>query len=235
MDDLEFRRRIFADPDTTDEDIIRAAKDDPAKEALWQEEKKLQRNLKEAAAIPVPEELRHKLMWQHTANEFVRQKKRQRWYVSIAASIAFVLGIGVTSWMMQTPQDLSSSALAHVRFVDIEKGHSALPVDLRQVNAKLASFGAHFSEDIGNVTVVNYCHLNAIQSLHLILDTPEGKMSVFVVPHRNDTNVPASFADENFEGKARQFQQANIMVVGEKGADLAPLMQRVEKNLRFST
>ncbi|WP_414830278.1 DUF3379 family protein [Alteromonas sp. H39] len=233
MDELEFRRRVYANPDTTDREVIEAAKSDPAKQAFWQEQKAQDSALLEVMKIPVPEDMAHKLIWQQTANEFVRHKKRSRWYVAMAASVAFAVGISLTLFN-RAEVSLGNEALVHMQYAAAEQSHSGLPVDLTQVNAKLAGFGASLTDMVGNVKVANYCHLNNVRSLHLIMETDQGLMSVFVVPHRKDIVLPDAFSNDTFHGEAVKMQRANILVVGDKRADLTPVMQEVKSKIQFS-
>ncbi|MCU7555163.1 DUF3379 domain-containing protein [Alteromonas sp. ASW11-19] len=233
MDELEFRRRVYANPDTTDQDVVAAATADPAKMAFWQEQKQLNRALADTARIDVPPDLAHRLIWQQSANEFVRQRKRNKWYVALAASVAFAIGLSITL-LPQQSVSLGNEALVHMQYAETEQAHSVLPVDLAQINAKLAGFGASFTDMIGDVKVANYCHLQSVRSLHLIMRTSQGTVSVFIVPPRDDVDLPAQFADERYHGQAVNMQRANIMVVGDKHADLAPVMEKVRRSMRFS-
>lgn len=233
MDELEFRRRIYADPNTTDSDVVEAAKADSNKRDFWNEQKQLDTQLKQAAKVEVPEDLVNKLIWQQSADEFSRYKRKSRWYMALAASVAFTVGIGFTMWYHQ-PVSLGGQALAHMQYAETERAHTLLPVNLEMVNAKLASFGASFTDDIGKVEVANYCHLSTVRSLHLILDTPEGKMSVFIVPERSDIRVPAEFEDKQYRGESLTLQRASIMVVGDKNADLDNMKKSVADRIRFS-
>ena len=232
MDELEFRRRIYADPETTDSDVVKAAKEDEKKRHFWNEQKKLDQQLKQALKVDVPDDLASKLIWQQSVDEFTRYKRKNRWYIAMAASVAFTIGIGLTMWYHQ-PLSLGGQALAHMQYAKVEQAHSKLPVDLNMVNAKLASFGASFSDMIDGVEVANYCHLSSIRSLHLIVNTPHGKMSVFVVPERSDIAVPSEFSDSEFHGEGMSMEHAKIMIVGEKGADLSEMKKAVTSRLQF--
>ena len=233
MDELEFRRRIYADPETTDSDVVEAAKADDNKRHFWNEQKQLDKQLKQALKVDVPEDLASKLIWQQSADEFTRYKRRSRWYLAMAASVAFTVGIALTMWHHK-PLSIGGQALAHMQYADMEQAHSLLPVDLNMVNAKLASFGASFNEMLDGVEVANYCHLSTVRSLHLIVDTPQGKMSVFVVPERGDVTVPSEFADKQYRGESLKLQRANVMIVGDKDADLSEMKEAVAKRIQFS-
>jgi len=83
MDELEFRRRIYADPETTDNDVVDAAKQDDNKRKFWNEQIQLDRQLRKAVKVDVPEDLSHRLIWQQSASEFKRYQKRSRWYKGV--------------------------------------------------------------------------------------------------------------------------------------------------------
>ena len=233
MDELEFRRRVYADPETTDSDVVEAAKADESKRSFWNEQKQLDKQLKQALKVDVPEDLASKLIWQQSADEFTRYKRRSRWYLAMAASVAFTVGIALTMWYHK-PLSIGGQALAHMQYADMEQAHSLLPVDLNMVNAKLASFGASFNEMLDGVEVANYCHLSTVRSLHLIVDKPQGKMSVFVVPERGDVTVPSEFADKQYRGESLKLQRANVMIVGDRNADLSEVKEAVAKRIQFS-
>ena len=233
MDELEFRRRIYADPETTDSDVVEAAKADESKRSFWNEQKQLDKQFKQALKVEVPDDLASKLIWQQSADEFIRYKRRSRWYVAMAASVAFTIGIGLTMWYHQ-PLSIGGQALAHMQYAEMEHAHSLLPVDLNMVNAKLASFGGSLSEMLDGIEVANYCHLSTVRSLHLIVNTPQGKMSVFVVPQRGDISVPSEFEDSQYHGESIKMRRANVMVVGDKGADLSEMKKAVSERIQFS-
>ena len=233
MDELEFRRRIYADPETTDSDVVEAAKADESKRSFWNEQKQLDKQFKQALKVEVPDDLASKLIWQQSADEFTRYKRRSRWYVAMAASVAFTIGIGLTMWYHQ-PLSIGGQALAHMQYAEMEHAHSLLSVDLNMVNAKLASFGGSLSEMLDGIEVANYCHLSTVRSLHLIVNTPQGKMSVFVVPQRGDISVPSEFEDSQYHGESIKMRRANVMVVGDKGADLSEVKKAVLERIQFS-
>lgn len=235
MDDLEFRRRVFANPGTTDKDVKDAINRDSDKARLKASLQALDHQLCQAIKVPVPEDLAHKLIWQQTTEEFNKHKRKSRWFIAMAASVAFVAGITGTMIYQYEPENIGTDALVHMRYAEMEIPPSAEDLDIQQINAKLAGFGGAFSAPIGDVTVANYCHLNTIRSLHLILNTEQGKMSVFVIPHKDNMDMPTSFADDKYHGESWSTEKANIMVVGEKNANLEPMMEKVKSTIIFST
>ena len=165
MDDLQFRRTIYADPHCTDEDVRQAAAEDPAKQEFWNELKQLESSIQQVSKVDVPEGLAERLILRQTMQRHNKQKQRTRVHLALAASVAFVFGVSFTLWQQQSGIDLGKHALAHVYH---EADGFALKVDgdvgLTQVNAKLAKMGAQISENIGRIYFANFCNFDGVRS-----------------------------------------------------------------------
>ena len=233
MDELEFRREVYADPSADNPRVKQAAESDPAKMAFLKELRQLDADLKQAAKVPVPDDLAHKLIWQGTIADFAAHKKRSRRHLALAASVAFVVGISFTVWQQQSHTiDFSQEALAHMHYQEMLPNASV--VSLRDVNSKLETFGATLASDIGTIKSANYCHLDKQRSLHLILETEQGLVSVFVLPKTDNGTFEPAFSDNQYAGEKLDLQQANVLVVGEKGNDLSALKENVKQRMIFS-
>ncbi len=234
MDELEFRRRVYANPDTTDVDVLEAARDDATKLSFLNDMRVMNSQLRQAAEVPVPEDLANKLIWQQSMVEHVKQKQRTKWYVAMAASVAFLFTISFVMTQQGRVISLGNEALAHMHHASDELGFATTTVSLKQVNKRLEEYGATLVSDIGPIEVANYCHLNKIRSLHMILNSDNGPVSVFVVPHSDDATVPSSFGNDEYQGQGYQFKHANMMVVGDKHADISQFKKRLTNSIQFS-
>ena len=233
MDELEFRREVYADPSAEDPRVKKAAEADPAKMDFLKELRQLDSELKQAAKIPVPDDLAHKLIWQGTITDFETHKKRSRRHLALAASVAFIVGLSFTVWQQQSHTiDFSHEALAHMYYQEMLPGASN--VSLNDVNTKLQTFGATLASNIGTIKSANYCHLDKQRSLHLILETEQGLVSVFVLPNTGSGKFDKAFSDNQYAGEKLDVQQANVLVVGEKGKDLTNVKQSVKQRMIFS-
>lgn len=232
MDELEFRRRVYTNPADNDKDLLQAAAQNPDNETFWQDIKLLDEKIKAAVNVPVPDDLGNKLILKQTLREFNHQKRRNRWYIGLAASVAFTFGIGLTAWHQQNVE-LDKAALAHMYYAESEQPHGGADITPQLVNAKLAQFGAELDPSIGRVASVNYCILDAIRSLHLIIETPDGRMSVFLVPDHNKP-MTNDFADDIYQGSSYALHKTNILVVGDKGTNIPAFKSELKQYLRFS-
>ncbi|MBC3766736.1 DUF3379 family protein [Neptunicella marina] len=234
MDDLEFRRTIYADPDSQLQSVKDAVQSDKSKQQFWHDVKQLDKNIKQTVSdVAVPEGLAHRLILKQSLAEHRSQKIKQRWYIALAASIAFLVGINVTIFNNQ-PIDISEYALAH-RY---HEGEVPMQMDenvnLQQVNIKLAAMGGHLNQDIGKVYFANFCDFDRVRSLHLVMDSGNGKVTVFVVPLKEQFSMEPKFADQRFDGRSFDIGNAAIIVVGEKGQELKLMEDNLKKQLVFS-
>ena len=234
MDELEFRRILYADPNCTDEEVLAAIADDPKKQAFYKELKQLDKEMHQASQIKVPDDLVHKLILRQTMASHKSSKVRNRIQLAMAASVAFVVGVSFTMWQQNNLLDLSKQAIAHVHYEGDYALQAQENLSLQQVNAKLAKFGGEFSEDIGRVYYANFCDFENVRSLHMVLEGENGKVSVFVVPHNNAYLAEGSSSDTRYSSQAIDLKRASIIVVGEEGTNIGDMQQQLNKKIRFS-
>lgn len=232
MDDLEFRRTIYADPYCDSQEVKAAAASDPAKQQFWDDMKQLDKALQSAAKVPVPDGLAQRLLLKQSMQSHKQQQIKRRWHLSIAASVIFMLGVSFTLWQQQDV-DLSRHALAHV-YHDANALQVDENVPLEQVNAKLASFGGQFTDDIGKVYYANFCDFNRVKSLHMVIEGEYGKVTVFVVPHRDNQTLQQQFSDGQYQGRGMDLQQASLIMVGDNQQSLQKIQDKLQSRLLFS-
>lgn len=232
MDDLEFRRTIYANPYCDNEEVKAAAASDSAKQQFWDEMKQLDKALQHTAKVPVPDGLAQRLLLKQSMQSHKQQQIKRRWHLSIAASVIFMLGVSFTLWQHQDV-DLSKHALAHV-YHDANALQVDENVPLEQVNAKLASFGGQFTDDIGKVYYANFCDFNRVKSLHMVIEGEYGKVTVFVVPHKDNQKLQQQFSDGQYQGRGMDLQQASLIMVGDNQQSLQKIQDRLQSRLLFS-
>lgn len=234
MDELEFRRTMYADPNCSDEALLSAMADDPNKQAFRKELQQLDQKLKSASQVEVPSDLVHKLIMRQTMLTHKTQKTRNRVQLGLAASIAFVMGISFTLWQQSNFLDLSKQAIAHV----YQEGNYALGSQenftLEQVNAKLASFGGTLTEEIGRIYYANFCDFENVRSLHMVVQGENGKMTVFVIPHNDAHNAESFATGQGYQSQAINLNRASIVVVGEEGTNIQKMEEQLKRKIHFS-
>lgn len=236
MDDLQFRRTIYANPNCADEDVKQAAEKDSAKQKFWREVKELDAAIVKASNIRVPENLAEKLILKQSIQSQKIQRRKTRIHLATAASIAFIVGLSFSLFQQPAKIDLGEHAIAHVTQ---EANGYALNVNgdfsLENVNFQLANLGAEFTQDIGRIYYANFCNFQNIRSFHMVLESENGdKVTVFVVPHSNDMRTVRSFTGSNLAGKMFKSQQTDIIIVGEQVNSVDKVKDKLQKNMQFS-
>lgn len=236
MDDLQFRKNLYADPANVDADIRKAIANDPQKERFFTELEKLEQELGQALSVDVPEGLSEKLILRQTMDSHKQQKRKSRVQLALAASIAF--GIGITINMFQFSSaynNLSDHALAHVYHEEgMFQNIANKQLTLTSVNQKMATFGGNFKGLVGDIISADYCRFDGIKSLHLVFKGENSPVTVFVIPHNDQLAVSNDFFDDNFNGKTTQFVQSNIVVVAEKDEAIDYWQGKINENIEWS-
>ncbi len=234
MDDLEFRRRLYENPNSNDQELLQAVAADSKKHDFMRDLRKLDQKMYAASQIDVPADLASKLILRQTMHSHAVNKKRSRVHLALAASVAFVAGISFTMWQQSNLINMSEHAIAHV----VAEGNYALganeDISLQQVNAKLASFGGELSENVGQIYYANFCDFDEVRSLHMVMNIDGQKVTVFVVPKGDEYDASGSLSQGNYESQSIELQKANLVVVGEEGTDVTQAKKMLSKKIRFS-
>jgi len=236
MDDLQFRRRIYADPNTRDEDMLAAIKSDPAKQSFTQELEDLDGKIFQAMNVDVPSDLSHKLILRQTLASHQQQKRKSRVRLALAASVAFAMGLTFNFMQFSSAYNtLGDYAIAHVAH---EEGYfsntSSAKVSLASLNDKMATFNGSFSSDIGQLLFADYCRFDGMKSLHLVFQGETSTVTVFVVPHNDELEFSANFSNDKLIGKSQHFKNSNIIVIGDKNEPLQQWQKVIDESVSWS-
>jgi uncharacterized protein DUF3379 len=236
MDDLQFRRRIYADPSTRDEAVLEAKSSDPAKKQFAQELEQLDQQIHTAMNIDVPDNLYNKLILRQTLASHQQQKRKNRIQLAMAASVAFAIGLSFN--FMQTSNayaDLGDYALAHVnQEAHMFNNNNVSKITLASLNEKMASYNGSFSQSLGTLISASYCNFDDIKALHLVYQGQSEPVTVFIIPSDNGLTFDGNFANEHLHGEAQQYKGANVIVVGDKNEPLAQWQTNISKNISWS-
>jgi len=236
MDDLQFRRAIYADPNNQDADTIAAQQDDPSKKQFAQDICKLDEKIKQALQVPVPDDLCNKLILRQTLASHQVQKRKTRVHLALAASVAIVGGLMLNFMQFSSAyNNLGDYALAHVYH---EQGYFANnatnQVTLSSLNQKMAAFDGNFSQPLGKLLFADYCRFDGMKSLHLVYQGKTSPVTVFVVPKNEQLRFSTAFNDEKLFGSSIEFNKSNIIVVADKNESLGQWQQKISQTVSWS-
>lgn len=233
MDELTFRRRIYANPDDNEQDIIEACQQDPAKAKFKSEMQQFDDSLTKAFDIPVPDNLADRVLLSQTIDFQQAQKRKSRLHLAIAASVAFTIGLTFQMVGVSPRHDtLGEHALAHVH-AEIGHLHEQSIYSTEQLNLKLASFGAKMMSDVAPIKFANYCYFGGVRSLHIVLQGEEYPVTVFLVPSGSGMKNSDAFSDGEFQGEGLQFQQADMLIVTDKDDSVDKWREKLSKAIEW--
>jgi len=236
MDDLQYRRSIYADPSSQDEAIIAAQNADPAKKQLAQELHLFDEKLKQAMNVDVPDDLCNKLLLRQTLASHQQEKRKSRVHLALAASVAIIAGLVVNYLQFShSYTNLGDYALAHVyheedEFYNDDKNR----VSLTSLNKKMTTFNASFNESFGELISADYCRFDGMKSLHLVFQGVTDTVAVFVIPKKEHLAFTTKFSDNKLQGKSLGFKDANVLVVADKNESLDVWQRAIKKNIAWS-
>lgn len=234
MDELEFRRRLLADPQARQPEVQQQLQLDPQHQRYQQELLEMEQKLKQSLQLPVPADLAERLLLaQGIASFSERKQQRQRWF-SLAAAV-LVLGLLAPALYKQLfwSGNLAEHALAHVYHEAAYLVGERTNLPLTEVNQLLADFNAEFTQWPGAVRYARYCDFQGQRSLHLILQTTDGLMTVFVMPPQHGLTGGQQFADQNFHGQSLQLGQHSLVLVTDKQQALQPFAEELQQHIRW--
>ncbi|GAA5138925.1 DUF3379 family protein [Thalassotalea piscium] len=237
MDDLRFRRSLFADPTNDDDEQLTALSADPAKKKLAQEVNALDEKIFSALNVPVPDGLAQKLLLKQTLASHQHKKRKTRIQFALAASV--MLTLGVTFSLMQFShayKSISDYALAHVAHEEkFFNNNDIARVNLVNLNQKMASFNATFTDDLGELIAANFCKFDGIKSLHLVFKGKTSPITIFVVPNNEYLNLNNHFESETMQGLVSTYKNNNVIIVGNKSEPLKNWQAKINQKIRWST
>jgi hypothetical protein len=236
MDELEFRRRLFADPN--DQEVIDHAIEHPEKKSVVNELQDFDAQLKRALHVEVPSGLVDRIFEKQQLDE-INNTVKISWYrrhskpFATAASIMLAVGVYFMS-ATKSPLHAGEHALEHV-YYEASALERRQEVALQVVNEKLAMFGAQFESLPGKVTYATFCNFKGQKSLHLIVQSAHGPMTVFIVPVQKDKykQENSHFSDERFTGVIANGEKADTILVANRGTPLDDYQTKIDSALRW--
>lgn len=236
MDELEFRRRLYADPKDNGADIKKSTADNPANARFYEEIQQLDSRIDSALNVDIPENLANNLILRQTLDSHRRESKQRRWHLAVAASVAFAVGLGV-NYFNASPvyTSVADYSLAHYYHEDGKFDNRADgKLTLTSLNSKMQDVNARFSNDIGKIIAVKDCYFDGMDSVHLVLEGKYDNITVFVIPKVQHLASSKQFADNKVQGLTQEYPQGEVIILGDKRESLEQWQQKIDETIEWS-
>lgn len=132
-------------------------------------------SLEKALNVPVPPELRSRILLRHS---FVRRRPRR----ALLAASVLVAAIGAGLWFNRPPMTpLQQEVLAHAMEPHVPAVSSPLPA--AEVAQLVSQLGGELIKPIPSaVFYARRCRIAGHYAAHLLIDSPQGPVTVFLMP-----------------------------------------------------
>lgn len=187
MDCLEFRRRLGSEPGADDPAFVAHRDACAACRDAWTRAQQLDTAIARALAVPVPDGLADRVLLRQTTRAREDQSRHARRHVAwrIAAGLVLAVG-GLTLYGVSRPAsalpDLAVAHLVHEPYALTAHGL----VDPGQVAAVFRARGVELRGPAVTVNYLNLCSLARDAAVHLVMQRPEGPVTVYFVVGRHD-------------------------------------------------
>ncbi|MEX0617469.1 MAG: DUF3379 family protein [Pseudohongiellaceae bacterium] len=234
MDDLEFRRRIFADPYDTDQALLTSASGNPTHQKLLDDVRVLDGRLQELVqSTPIPDSLREKLesvldTTTAEAIDSVQGAPRLRQF-AIAASLVVAAGAAFSVFKPSgnpTAEELAfgQQALSHVYTEAALSFAGGAPLELQQVNTIIGELGARVHDTDAmrglHISFAKPCAVTPpIHSAHLVMEDEQGQVSV-ILSNSSPVSREFTFGDNRFSTTVIPMGEGALILIGGKDQSL---------------
>lgn len=239
MDDLEFRRRAYADPNDKSSDFISASTTNASNRQFMSEIKDFNHKLTHALHEPVPATLPDKLMLSHLLRQPDHLQGFGWRHLAIAASVTFVLGfatrfIPLTSGADNPIPSVATVAMNHVQLEMPFTHYVDEEVSLSTVNAKLKPYGTRLTSvaDVGKVYYANHCMFAGGPAAHLVIQGEHDRVHVFIVPAERALQLVNRFSDAHYHGEVIPMTLNRLVVVSELEEDVGKMASKIKASLK---
>lgn len=235
MDDLEFRKKVIADPHSDSTDLKEAILSDRSKARFQDEMKQFDKNLLSAMKVPVPDNLAERVILHQSLQDHKQQTSNKQWHYAIAASVLFTFGV-IFQMLYSTPQvgDLGQYSLSHYYHeASYLTDANSEPMGLTNVNDQLSDFGINLGKLFRAVTFAEECRFNGVRSLHMVFTDDSGEQyTVFITSHE-DAQLPfvEEFTDNKIHGKGYLIGNSDLVILSSNPEGLDSFKSAFEKNI----
>lgn len=148
----------------------------------------------------------------------------RRWLAMAASVVAGVL-VAATLWLSYPAPTLASEVIGHAAHEPMAWS-AVQPLDPQAIAAVLGSSGARLQPGAGTVTFAKRCFFDRHWVPHLVVQTDEGPVTVFLLSHREVTS-PTRIEGQGFSAVVLPAPRGSIAVVGRDVRDLDAIARRI--------
>lgn len=213
IDCLEFRRRVGAEPSTAGTDVEAHRQGCPACGRHQDELRAMDGIIRQALAVD------------SALRSATPAGSARRRFLAIAASLVAGAAVGIVLLVGAPRASVAREVIGHVEHEPGAREATAVlaPAALADV---LRPDGTRLRPGAGDVTFAARCVFDGHVVPHLVVQTPQGPVTVLMLRHRA-IDEPLRFDDSGYEGVVLPAPKGSIAIVGEGVADIEGVAQAI--------
>jgi hypothetical protein len=220
MNCLEFRRHVGAEPSASGAGIDAHRAECPACARFQDELRAMDALIGRALAVDAARI--HKLDAAVAATEIAA--RRPRW-LALAASIVIGISVGLALWISLPRPSLAREVFDHVAHEPDAMSGTAV-VAQAALAGVLDPYGTRLRPGFGDVTYARRCIFEWRVVPHLVVQTPQGPVTVLLLRHRN-VSEPVRLAEQGFVGVVLPAPRGSIAIIGRDQMDLDGIARQI--------
>ncbi|BFI97529.1 MAG: hypothetical protein RSP_30390 [Rhodanobacter sp.] len=216
MDCLEFRRRLGAEPQTRDPELLAHRDECAACAAAWERARAFERELHAALTVPVPAGLADRVLLAQATGER-RQAVRRRRHVAfaLAASLLLALGGGGYAWRQFEAHSLPALAVAHMPG-EIRSFDLVQPIGAPAIAEGFAARGVSLRGPAPrDVTYVHDCPVGPYKTVHLVSRVDGTPVAVLYLPRTQVARV-RDFRRDGWRGRIVPLAHGTLVMLTDR-------------------
>jgi len=232
MDCLEFRRRLAAEPQSRDPELLAHRDSCAACTAAWERAQVFERELLAALEVPVPAGLADRVLLAQATDERRQQQVRRRHVAfALAASLLLALGVGGYGWRQLDARSLPALAVAHmpgeIHSLDLNQ-----PISEAAIAAGFAVRGVSLRGPApADVTYVHDCPVGPYKTVHLVSRVDGTPVAVLYLPHKQVAQT-RDFHRDGWHGRIVPLDHGTLVMLTDRGG--APHFDAVARGWRVA-
>lgn len=190
MDCLTLRRIKLATPQDSRPEVIEHLRECADCASFVRELEAFERELHQAAAVPVPEGLADQIILRYKQPSASAPAREPRWFrfpraaLALAASLVLALSAVVGYNNVRSSREaLAASFVAHV-LSEPEVLRAREHVEPARLAQALARYGATLSGPIGEIRHLGQCPIDGVLAHHVLVQTTHGQATLILMPER---------------------------------------------------
>ncbi len=231
MNCTDYKRLISSDPGNRGAEVAAHRLACRSCAAHTERMQQLDRNLRDAMMLNVPDGLESRVMATVTG----ATSSRRRWYAIAAGAVAgLAISFGLLNGNRTPASPLGDSIVAHI----VHEPHLLVPSAQIMARPKLTGVleraGVELTGDPGPVTYAGLCEFRGHLVPHMVVQGTSGPVTVLVLPNES-IGGPVTIDKDGFQGTIVPVKGGSIAVVGGEGEATEAVKQRFVNLVEWQT